>query len=145
MKILKTSFVREPDPEEYHEKVSRPSIVGKFLINLIGSLDVENVVAIHVDRQNNIICVDYVHIGTDSESFFHPKTILRRALLTGARGIIMAHNHPGGSLIPSDNDIEATNRLVNACKIIGVEFLDALIVTDTGFYSFAEHNLLDSY
>ena len=64
--------------------------------------------------------------------------IFRKALMAGAEEVIVAHNHPNGSLKPSAADIEATAKLREAAKLLGVRFLDHLIITRGGFVSLAE-------
>jgi DNA repair protein RadC len=57
-----------------------------------------------------------------------------------ASAIIVAHNHPSGSLQPSPEDIRITGQLTEAGKILGVPLLDHIIFTNRGYYSLAEHN-----
>ena len=64
------------------------------------------------------------------------KRILRQALLHNAASIIVLHNHPSGSSIPSQNDISFTKRLRDACMLIGINLNDHIIVGEDDFYSF---------
>jgi DNA repair protein RadC len=56
--------------------------------------------------------------------------------------IIVAHNHPSGSLEPSKDDLEITQRLVKSGEILGIELLDHVIVSKNGYFSFKEHKLI---
>ena len=58
--------------------------------------------------------------------------------MTNATAIILFHNHPSGSAVPSASDINETQRLKRACDIFDIELLDHIILTDESFYSFAE-------
>jgi DNA repair protein RadC len=59
--------------------------------------------------------------------------LFRAALLANAHGIIVGHNHPSGDLTPSQEDIELTKRIAEGCKILGLRFLDSIVVTDKSF------------
>ena len=68
---------------------------------------------------------------------------VKAALLSNAHSIVLAHNHPSGSPEPSSDDLETTKQLIAAGKIMGVQVIDHLIVTDTAIYSIREsHPLL---
>ena len=71
-----------------------------------------------------------------------PRVVFGVALVSAAASIIVAHNHPSGSLEPSDADKSLTRRLRQAGEMIGVKVLDHLILSRTDAYSFAEHGLL---
>ena len=59
-----------------------------------------------------------------------------RALLSGAAGIILVHNHPSGSIVPSKEDINETERINEICILMGIDFLDHIIIGGDDFYSF---------
>lgn len=61
-----------------------------------------------------------------------------RALLSGAAGIILVHNHPSGSIIPSKADINLTEKVKEICMLMGIDFMDHIIIGDNQFYSFEE-------
>ena len=70
------------------------------------------------------------------------KLILSVALKTLASGIIMVHNHPSGNLKPSTADINITEKLKSACKLLEIELLDHLIITRDNYFSFADEAML---
>ncbi|MBR6697670.1 MAG: JAB domain-containing protein [Lachnospiraceae bacterium] len=76
--------------------------------------------------------------GTASTALVGCREIMIRALLSGATNIIIIHNHPSGSIRPSKEDISVTNRMKNACDLIGICFCDHIIVGREGYYSFRE-------
>jgi DNA repair protein RadC len=65
----------------------------------------------------------------------HPREVFQPALEYGAGAVIIAHNHPSGSLEPSDADLEVTRQLVAAGKILGIDLLDHLIIAASGHQS----------
>lgn len=103
-----------------------------------------------VEEYVYILCVDtsLVHIhgifevshGSVDSSIVSPREVLIRALLCGTSSIILLHNHPSGSLIPSREDIAITERIKNACDLIGISLLDHIIIGD-GYYSMKNENL----
>lgn len=74
-----------------------------------------------------------------------PKEIVKSASLKSASAIILVHNHPSGETTPSQDDIELTNCIVTACKVIDVKILDHIIIGKNveDFYSFAKAGLIE--
>ena len=95
-------------------------------------------VAFYLDTRNKIISREIVSIGILNASIIHPREVFRTAIIRNANSVIIAHNHPSGSLEPSDEDVEITQQLKEAGKIIGIKLLDHLIVTKDGYYSFSD-------
>lgn len=81
--------------------------------------------------------------GTVNGSICMPKDIYMKALMIGASGIILVHNHPSGAVVPSNEDREITNAVKAAGDILGVPLMDHLIIGDGTYYSFKESCLLD--
>ena len=77
--------------------------------------------------------------GTVSASLVHPREVFKAAILANAYAIIVAHNHPGGSLLPSREDLDTTEQLIAAGKLLGVTVVDHVIVAVSGTYSIREH------
>jgi DNA repair protein RadC len=96
----------------------------------------EHVLVYHLDARNNIILsLETVSIGTSTESLVAPREVFRQAILAGANAIIMVHNHPSGESEPSEADIRITKRLSEAGAIIGISLYDHIIVGSRGDYS----------
>lgn len=70
------------------------------------------------------------------------KLIFTAALKANATGVILAHNHPSGTLKPSTADTTLTNRLIKAGELLGIRILDHIIVTTEGYYSFTDEGLI---
>lgn len=79
--------------------------------------------------------------GTVNMSIGNPREIMIRALLAGATSIVLAHNHPSGDVSPSKEDITLTERVKESGKLIGIELVDHLIISNTHF-SFLEERYL---
>lgn len=93
----------------------------------------EHFVAFYLDTQGKVIERQIVSIGTLDTSLVHPREVFEPAVALHAASVIVAHNHPSGSLEPSAEDIEITKRLIHAGKILGIEISDHVIVAETGW------------
>jgi DNA repair protein RadC len=100
----------------------------------------EEVHLICLDCSNRIIEKKKIFVGTLNESIIHPREIFKEAVKNSSHGIILVHNHPSGRCFPSEEDEKVTEMLSEAGKIIGIRFLDHVIICDESYYSFRENN-----
>ena len=96
-----------------------------------------------LNRQSRLL--DDALIAEGTVDIVHPpiRTIVSHALRTNASALIAAHNHPSGAAEPSESDQRLTRDLIAACQPLGLKVLDHVIVTETGYFSFADSGLLD--
>ncbi|MEA3455068.1 MAG: DNA repair protein RadC [Campylobacterota bacterium] len=106
------------------------------------SKEKEYFIAITLDGANRAIDTHIVSIGTLNQSLVHPREVFINAIRDKAAAIIIAHNHPSGQLFPSRADKQITTRLKDAGKLIGIDIVDHLILTQGGFYSFSDEGEL---
>ena len=102
----------------------------------------EYFLVITLDGASHIINTRTVFIGTLNQSLVHPREVFADAIADRSAGIIIAHNHPSGTLSASRADIAVTQRLEEVSKLVGIELLDHVILAKDGFYSFADEGLL---
>lgn len=95
----------------------------------------EHTFAIFTDTTNKIINYCLVGKGNERSSLLDLKTVFKVALLSNASRIILAHNHPSGSLKPSKFDLKTTKYIKFGCKILGFELLDNVIVSNNNIIS----------
>jgi DNA repair protein RadC len=95
-----------------------------------------------LSRNCKIIAKELISKGGLSGTVADPKIIFSIALQHQASSIILAHNHPSGNLKPSQQDIDLTKKIHAAGRILDIGVLDHLIITDGGFFSFADEELL---
>ena len=95
----------------------------------------EHTFAIFTDTTNKIINYCLVGKGNERSSLLDLKTVFKVALLSNASRIILAHNHPSGSLKPSKFDLKTTKYIKFGCKILGFELLDNVIVANNNIIS----------
>lgn len=98
----------------------------------------ETVVMLALNTQNKVVGCFEVARGTVNESAVYVREIVTRALLSNATAVILAHNHPGGSLRPSNADLNMTRRVKDALELLFINLHDHIIVTSGGHYSMAE-------
>jgi DNA repair protein RadC len=95
-----------------------------------------------LNTKNKIVAVHEISRGTLSSTLLHPREVFKPAVLHNAAAIICFHNHPSGDTEPSKDDIEATKRLIEAGKIMGIEVLDHIVVGDDGYVSLKERGVM---
>ena len=102
----------------------------------------EHFVIFYLDSRNQEIKREIISVGSLNANLVHPREVFEPAVRNLAAQIILAHNHPSGDPEPSEDDLEITKRLAEAGKILGIEVVDHIIITKTGFVSFKEKNLI---
>ena len=102
----------------------------------------ERFIVLYLNRSNTIMFAEVHTIGTSTGTQVDVKDIVRRAIASGAHGLIVGHNHPSGALIPSENDKRMTRKLNDGLDMFDIKLLDHLIVTDSGYFSFSDQGLV---
>jgi DNA repair protein RadC len=108
---------------------------------LLVDLNHEEFWIILVGRSQKVLAKELISKGGLSATVVDPKVIFGMALQHQSTGIIMVHNHPSGSLKPSQDDLHLTKKLSEAGKLLDIKVLDHLIISDNGFYSFADEGV----
>jgi DNA repair protein RadC len=102
----------------------------------------EHFIIFYLDSRNQEVKREVISIGSLNANVVHPREVFEPAVRNYAAHIILAHNHPSGNPDPSKDDLEITKRLLETGKILGIEVLDHIVVTRTGFLSFKEKGLI---
>ena len=108
------------------------------LAPLMADLPNEEFWVLFLNRSNKIVKKEKISIGGIAGTVADSKIIFKKAIDCLASGIIVCHNHPSGNLKPSQADIDLTRNLKEAAKMLDIQLLDHLIITDEGYYSFAD-------
>jgi DNA repair protein RadC len=95
-----------------------------------------------LNRANKINHFEIISEGGITGTVADPRVILRKALEEDAVNIILCHNHPSGSLKPSRADEQLTSKIREAARLLDIAVIDHIIVSETGYYSFADEGLL---
>jgi len=102
----------------------------------------EHFLCASINGANEILNIRVVSIGLIDRTPVHPREVFADALSDRASAIIVAHNHPTGSLEPSATDVEVTGQLKSAGSVVGIALLDHIIFNPKGYYSFLENGLM---
>lgn len=105
-------------------------------------LTVERVRVLYLNAQNRLIHDEHVCDGSIDEAAIHPREVIRRALDLGAAALILVHNHPSGSPEPSRADIQLTNRIAEAGRLLGIVVHDHVIIARQGHTSLKAKGLI---
>lgn len=133
---VRLALIRESGAK--FEKIEKPEDVER-LLEPLKFCDTENFVVLHLDAVNNVSGYQICSHGTATASLVHMREVFKAAILSNAVGILVAHNHPGGSLTPSPDDIKTTERLVAAGQLLDIPVIDHVIVSVNGCCSLREN------
>lgn len=142
---LKASFElakRKEDHDERQIPVKSHRDVIKLVRQRLKDKKKEHFLILCLDTRNNLIKISAVSTGTLDANLVHPREVFKEAIQSLASSIILVHNHPSGSPEPSEADIDITKRIVETGKIVGIDVLDHIIVTENKSFSFKEKGLL---
>lgn len=111
-----------------------PKQVFAYLTDM-RTLTKEQLRGLYLNSRYQLIHDEVVSIGTITASLVHPREVFRPAIEYGAVALILAHNHPSGSLAPTSHDIETTRQLIEAGQMMGIELLDHIIIAGNKYRS----------
>lgn len=104
----------------------------------MGASQKEQLRGLYLNSRHEVIRDEVVSVGSLTANIVHPREVFQPAVAYGAVAVIIAHNHPSGSLEPTTADLIVTAQLVDAGRALGIELLDHLIITDRTFISIME-------
>ena len=102
----------------------------------------EQFVVLYLNRANKVIGSYQLSKGGITGTIADVRLILSVALKTLASGLILAHNHPSGNLKPSEADIQLTQKVKDAAKLMDIEVLDHMILSSNGYFSFTDDGII---
>jgi DNA repair protein RadC len=124
------------------ELISSSADVARYLQTLLRDYKHEVFAVLFLNRSNKVNHFQIISEGGITGTVADPRIILKKALEEDAVSIILSHNHPSGSLRPSRADEELTQKIKEAAKYFDIKVLDHVIVSDDGYFSFADEGLL---
>jgi DNA repair protein RadC len=99
---------------------------------------------VYANRANILLGKDRLSSGGEDSTVIDNRMIIRRAIERKACGVILVHNHPSGSALPSSADISQTKSLQNALKTCGLTLIDHIIIGKGNYYSFSDETLSET-
>lgn len=127
-------------PAYKSKQLTDPENIYKLVKSKLKNYSKEHFYLIVLDSRN--WSIHEVSIGTLNANLVHPREAFSEAIKSKAASVIFVHNHPSGNLEPSEEDLEITQKLVESGKILGIEVLDHIIVTNDKYFSFKEGGLI---
>jgi DNA repair protein RadC len=123
-------------------KVTDSRTVYELLQPLMGDLNHEEFWIVYLSQSNKVIGKWLASKGGITSTLVDVRLVLKKALELSATGIILSHNHPSGKREPSQSDKDLTRKMMDAAKVMDIQVLDHLIVTDHSYFSFADEGIL---
>ncbi|MCB0462249.1 MAG: DNA repair protein RadC [Flavobacteriaceae bacterium] len=124
------------------KKITSSASVYELMQPIIGELPHEEFWIVYLNNSNKVIQKNQLSKGGITGTLVDVRLALKTALEVGATGIILTHNHPSGTLKPSEADKQLTTKLSTAAKSLDIKVLDHLIITEKAYFSFADENIL---
>ncbi|WP_054851690.1 DNA repair protein RadC [Olleya sp. ITB9] len=124
------------------KKITSSKSVFELMQPIIGELPHEEFWIVYLNNSNKVIHKSQLSKGGITGTLVDTRLVLKTALEVGAVGLILSHNHPSGTLVPSQADKAVTLKLKTAAQSLDIKVLDHLIVTENAYFSFADENLL---
>lgn len=144
LEVVNVRLVKEPSL--YSEKeLNSPQAVIEVMASEMAQYDREVLCILNMKSNGQAINMNIVSVGTIDQALISPREVFKGSILSNACRILAVHNHPSGSITPSQADFEITQRLKACGEILGIPLLDHLIVGGNHgrIFSFQEHGLLD--
>ena len=123
------------------KKVTSSKVIFEIMQPIIGELPHEEFWIIYLNNSNKIISKSQLSKGGITGTLVDVRIVFKTALEMGATALILCHNHPSGTLIPSDADKQITRKLKLAGESLEIKVLDHLIVTEASYFSFADEGI----
>jgi len=125
-----------------NNKITSSVSVFELMQPVLGDLQHEEFWIVYLNNSNNVIQKTQLSKGGITGTLVDVRLVLRHALEFGATGLILVHNHPSGTLKPSEADKQLTQKLSSAAHSLDIKVLDHLIITQKAYFSFADANIL---
>ncbi|MCS7458727.1 DNA repair protein RadC [Paenibacillus doosanensis] len=122
--------------------VRSPEDVSGLMMEEMRYLQKEHFVCLFLNTKNHVIGQETLSMGSLNASIVHPREVFRAAIKRSSASIICVHNHPSGDPTPSSEDVQMTQRLVEAGDIVGIDVLDHVVIGDRRYISLKEQGLM---
>lgn len=128
--------------QENRVTIRSPKDAARLMMEEMRYHNKEHFVCLFLNTKNHVIGKETLSIGSLNASIVHPREVFREAIRRSSASIICVHNHPSGDPTPSQEDVQMTQRLVEAGEIVGIEVLDHIVIGDKQFISLKEQGLM---
>jgi DNA repair protein RadC len=135
LELTKRQLIRDAEP-----LLTLPDLLAR--LDDIRRRQQEYLLCLSLDGGQRLIAQRTITVGILDTVVAHPREVFADAITDRAASIVIAHNHPSGSELPSQQDITLTQQLAAAGQLLGISLRDHIIVTRGAYYSFRQHHLL---
>ncbi len=133
---------RQQEEPQQLKTINSSSAVYRIMQPLLGELPHEEFWILFLNNSNKLVKKEQLSKGGITGTLVDVRLVFKIALEIFATSIILCHNHPSGKLAPSDADRQLTRKIKSAGECLDVKVLDHIIITEKGFYSFADEGIL---
>lgn len=123
-------------------KITSSKAIFELMQPIIGELPHEEFWIVYLNNSNKVISKSQLSKGGITGTLVDVRLVYKTALETGATAVILCHNHPSGTLVASEADKQITKKLKLAGESLDIKVLDHVIITENGYFSFADEGLL---
>lgn len=136
----------ELNAQLYSNPKERPTIqsprdAADILEYFIGALDHEEMWIVNLDTRNRVMSLVKLYVGSVNSSQVRVGEVFRQAIIDNCKAIVVAHNHPSSDITPSPDDVAVTRAIVQAGRLLDIDVLDHLVVSNGKFCSLKERGL----
>ncbi len=133
---------RDSEPRE-RQKINSSRQVFELFLPMLNDLDHEQFWVAYINRANQVLKTAQISKGGMTATLVDPRLIMKQAIETpGCVGVILAHNHPSGSLKPSEHDLRLTKKIKEGATLLDLHVLDHVIIGAGKYLSFADEGIL---
>lgn len=128
-------------PDQQRPQIKSPADAAQLLMLEMGILEQEEVRTLLLDTRNRIVAVPMIYRGSLNSTSMRMAEVFKDAIRANSAGIIVAHNHPSGDPSPSAEDVRVTKTLVQAGKLLDIDVLDHIVISQNRYVSLKERGL----
>lgn len=143
LEVVSVRLVRDA-PILSETEINSPEDAVRLVGEQLCSMDREVVCVINLKADNTPVNCHFASVGALNYSMAHPRELLKTGILSNASGMILAHNHTSGKLLPSEDDVRLTDKMQQVCELVGIPLVDHVIVggDNSRYFSFREKGLV---
>jgi len=123
--------------------MTSPDLIYELMIPVIRNLDHEECWVVYLNRRNHVLSKQMICSGSLDNTLIDTRRIIKFAIEKQAGSVILVHNHPSGSTMPSDSDIRQTDIVRKALSVMEIKLLDHIIMAGDSFFSFAQEKVFE--
>jgi len=139
---MELSYRRRETNQKTLNKIINSRSVFEIMNPILGHLSHEEFWVLYLNNSNKILAKTQMSKGGMTGTIVDVRIVMKQALQHSATAIVLAHNHPSGSLHPSKSDTHLTKKFKLAAESLDIKVLDHIIVTEKNYFSFADESLL---